>query len=91
MTETSIYVWTDRAEHAYVVMRERGGHWNVEWGYRDPPGSDHYVEHGEHTTSVGSDAARRMCDRVREMSDQPEVDVPRAERELATVLTNRRR
>ena len=40
MVETSICLWTDHAEHTYVLLRGRGVHWNVEWGYRNPPGSD---------------------------------------------------
>jgi hypothetical protein len=72
MTETEIFFWTDRAGHAYCDLRLRGGHWHLEWGYRDPPGGDNYMQQGERESSVQADAVAWMLDRVHAMSDEPD-------------------
>ncbi len=71
MSENNIYLWTNRPETAYARLQSRDGHWHVEWGYRDPPGSDVYVSQGEHQTSVRDEAVRIMLDHVQLLSTEP--------------------
>ncbi len=71
MSENTIYLWTNRPETVYARLQSRAGHWRVEWGYRDPPGSDTYLAQGEHETSVRDDAVRRLLDHVRALSNEP--------------------
>ncbi len=85
MTETEIYLWTDPRGLAYVSLRFRAGHWQVEWGHRDPPGGDKYLERGKHETSVKDDAVRQMLDQVRAMSEEP-GEAKRVEAELRDAL-----
>jgi hypothetical protein len=85
MTENTIYVWTDRFERAYATLRERAGHWRVEWGFRDPPSSDHYVQKGEHITSVRQDAVRLMIEKIRALSDEP-IDAERSEMKIRDAI-----
>ncbi len=85
MRERTIYIWTDRAEHAYATLRDRAGHWDVEWGYRDPPGSDHYVQQGDHRTSVGEEAVRLLVAQVRALGAEPS-EAEHLERDLRTAV-----
>jgi hypothetical protein len=71
MTETPIFFWTDRAERGYAFLRKDGGHWRVEWGYRDPPGSDNYLQQGEHQNSVEEDVIQTMLAQVRRLCSDP--------------------
>ncbi len=84
-TRTTIYHWTDRAEGAYAVLRHGGGHWRLEWGYRDPPGSDNAVQRGEHVTSDREEAVRWMLQQVRGLAGEPD-EATRVERELRAAL-----
>jgi hypothetical protein len=84
-TRTTIYQWTDREERAYAVLRHGGGHWRLEWGYRDPPGSDNTVQRGEHVTSDREEAVRWMLQQVRRLATEPD-EAPRVERELRAAL-----
>lgn len=70
--ETDIYYWTDRAGVAYCRLRKRGGHWRLEWGHRQPPGGEDFMERGRHETSVQAEAVRLMLDRIRELSPEPD-------------------
>ena len=71
-SENDIFFWTDRAGVAYCRLRRRGGHWRVEWGHRQPPGGDNFMERGRHETSVQTEAVSLMLDRVRELSTEPD-------------------
>jgi hypothetical protein len=83
--ENTIYLWTDRAERVYARLHQRAGHWRVEWGYRDPPGSDTYLPQGHRETSVRDEAVRLMLAHVRQLSDEP-YDAEQLARELAEAL-----
>lgn len=85
MAETWMYYWTDRAEHAYVLLRQRECHWRVEWGLRDPPGGDKHLEQGVHETSVLDDAIRHMLARVRELAEDPS-EAERVEHKLREAI-----
>lgn len=86
MSETNtMYIWNDRAERTYAQLRQRAGHFRVEWGYRDPPGGDHYIERGHHETSVEDEAVRLMLEHVRSLSDEPH-DAEQLARELWAAL-----
>lgn len=80
-------MWTDRAERAFAVLRQHGGHWRVEWGYRDPPASDNYVQQGEHETSEAEDVIRVMLKQVRSLCADPE-DAEGIEEKLRAALQN---
>lgn len=82
MAPTHTHVWTDRFERGYVLLRRRGSHWNLEWGYRDPPASDNYVQQGERVTSIADEAVRWALEEVRRLTDEPD-EVARGEREFA--------
>jgi hypothetical protein len=71
MSENTIYLWTDRQEHAYAQLQRWASHWRVEWGYRDPPGSDVFLPRAKHETSVRAEAVRWLLDRVRAISTEP--------------------
>lgn len=71
MPETILFFWTDRSERAFAVLREHAGHWRVEWGYRDPPASDNYVQQGEHETSTAEEVIQTMLRQVRRLSADP--------------------
>lgn len=85
MAETEIYLWTDPRGYAYVQLRFRAGHWQVEWGHRDPPGGDKYLERGKHETSVRDEAVRQMLEQIGAMSDVPD-EAKRVEKELVEAL-----
>lgn len=85
--ETTIYLWTDRHERAYATLRQRAHRWRVEWGYRDPPGSDNYLQQGAYETSVGEEAVRWMLDRIRALSIEPD-EVERVAPRLREALTS---
>ena len=85
MSENLIYLWTDRYGHAYATLRGRAGHWRLEWGYRDPPASDHYVQKGEHLTSVREEAVRLTVERIRALSGEA-IDAERSEEKLRGAL-----
>jgi hypothetical protein len=85
MSQTEIFFWTDRIGHAYCDLRLRGGHWHLEWGYRDPPGSDNYLQRGERETSNQENAVAWTLERVRAMSDEPD-EGPRVEEKLRESL-----
>jgi hypothetical protein len=70
--ETDIYFWTDRAGHAYARLRYHGGHWRAEWGYRQPPGGEDFIQQGKHETSVRDDVVQWMLDRIRAVSPEPD-------------------
>jgi hypothetical protein len=72
MPETWHFIWTDRLEDAYVALHARGGHWELEWGWRDPPGSDAYVASGHHRSSNQDEAVEEMLERVGVMSPEPD-------------------
>ncbi len=71
MSERTIYFWTDRAERVYAILRDRDGHWDVEWGYRAPARSDHYVQQGDHRTSLRDEGVRLLLEHARELCDDP--------------------
>lgn len=85
-TRTTIYMWTDRNEHGYATLRHGGGHWRLEWGYRDPPGSDNAVQRGEHVTSDREEAVRWMLQQVRRLAAEPE-EATQVERQLRAALS----
>ncbi len=85
MSENTVYFWTDRYGHAYATLRQRAGHWRLEWGYRDPPASDHFVQKGEHLTSVREEAVRLTVERIRALSDEA-VDAERSAEKLRDAL-----
>jgi hypothetical protein len=71
MSANTIYLWTNRPETVYARLQSRAGHWLVEWGYRDPPGSDTYLTQGKRETSVRADAEQWLLDHVRVLSNEP--------------------
>lgn len=81
--ETRIF-WTDQFERAYAVLTERGGHWHVAWGYRDPPGSDNLVQEGERSTSDRDEAVEWLREQVQAHATGAH-DVAQLERDLATL------
>lgn len=85
MSGTTIYFWTDRSERAYAILREHAGHWRVEWGFRDPPASDNYVQIGEHETSVAEEVIQTMLRQVRALCTDPE-DAEGVEQDLRAAL-----
>ena len=86
-TRTTIYHWTDREERAYAVLRHGGGHWRLEWGHRDPPGSDNTVQRGEHVTSDREEAVRWMLQQVRTLAGDPD-EAARVGNELRAALAD---
>jgi hypothetical protein len=84
-TRTTIYHWTDREERGYATLRHGGGHWRLEWGYRDPPGSDNTVQHGERVTSDREEAVRWMLQQVGTLSGEPD-EATRVGHELRAAL-----
>ncbi len=85
MAETTSFFWTDRKERAFINLRHGGGHWRLEWGRRDPPGSEHYAQLGDHVTSDRDEAVRMLLKQVRALSD--EQDEPaRVQRRLQEAL-----
>ena len=85
MRETTIYFWTDRAECVYALVRTRAGHWHVEWGHRDPPGGDNYVQEGHRLTSIQDDAVQTLLEHIRALSDDP-TEVSLVEPKLRAAL-----
>lgn len=85
MSETTTYFWTDRTERAFVRLRYDGSHWRLEWGYRDPPASDHYAQQGEHETSVRQEAVQRLLQQVEAMCTEPDEPV-RVKQQLDDLL-----
>jgi hypothetical protein len=83
--ETDIYFWTDRQERAYAVLRRRGGHWRVEWGDREPPGASTFLERGHHESSAREEVVRRLLDRVRDLSGEPD-EAARVEQRLREAM-----
>jgi hypothetical protein len=71
-TEHIWYVWNDRHERAFAVLRYDGGHWRLEWGYRDPPGSENTVQTGEHATSNLDEAMQWMIRQIEALSPEPD-------------------
>jgi hypothetical protein len=66
------FLWSDRQERAFVLLRYDLGHWRVEWGYRDPPGSKNTVQTGEHATSSLDEAAEWAIRQIRSLSRDPD-------------------
>ncbi|MER3419309.1 MAG: hypothetical protein C4290_01735 [Chloroflexota bacterium] len=66
------YFWSDRQERAFVLLRYDLGHWRVEWGYRDPPGSENTVQTGEHATSNLDEATQWMIRQIERLSPEPD-------------------
>jgi hypothetical protein len=83
--DTTIYLWTDREERTYALLRRHAGHWRVAWGHRDPPGGDNYLEQGHRETSVLEEAVRLMLEHVRSLSDDPR-DIVRLAQDLRDAL-----
>src|SRR5688572_29551665 len=83
--DTSLYYWTDRDGRHYVRLRERHRHWNVEWGFRDPPGGPRTVQLGERLTSEPEEAVRTAVEQIRALTDDPQ-DLPQVERRLREAL-----
>ncbi len=81
--ETKIF-WTDQFERAYASLTERGGHWRIAWGYRDPPGSDNLVQQGERSTSDRAEAVTWLRKEVRTRAASLH-DLARLERDLTTL------
>ncbi len=71
-TEHIWYVWDDRQERACAVLRYDGGHWRLEWGYRDPPASDNFVQTGERVTSNFDEAMQWMVQLIQSLSPEPD-------------------
>jgi hypothetical protein len=82
---TELYIWNDRARAAYARLRAHEGHWRLEWGRRDPPGSDEEVQLGEHVTSDPAEAVAQMVACIQQLSPEPD-EALRVERELRAVL-----
>lgn len=85
MADTESYLWTDQFGRTYASLRFRAGHWQVEWGHRDPPGGDHYLEEGKHETSVKTDAIQIMLTHIGLLSGDP-GEAARVEHELRETL-----
>lgn len=82
---TDIYDWSDFAETAYCRLRRHGSHWRVEWGRREPPGSDNLVELGRYETSDGAEATRFALAKIRDLSTEPH-EAEQAAEALAAAL-----
>jgi hypothetical protein len=89
MPESWVFVWTDREERAYATLRERGGHWELAWGHRDPPGGDNYLARGHHRTSDEAAAVEEMLARVAELGAEPD-EAARVRPRLQAALAERR-
>jgi hypothetical protein len=85
MSENTIYFWSDRSERAYATLRHGDNRWRLEWGYRDPPASDNFVQRGEHVTSLRDEAVRWMVAQVRRLSSDPD-DAARVAEQLRVAI-----
>jgi hypothetical protein len=70
--ESWLFYWTDRAERAYVALRFRGGHWDVEWGAREQHGGNGDRAIGDHRTSDVDEAVALALARIAELSHDPD-------------------
>lgn len=85
MAETDIYFWTDRQERHYAVLRKRGGHWQLEWGQRDPPGGPNFLQMGAHQSSVREEMVQHMLSRIRAVGATPD-EVAQVEHRLRAAI-----
>src|SRR5581483_9473142 len=70
--ERWLFYWTDRAERAYVALRFRGGHWDVEWGAREKHGATGDRATGDHRTGDVDAAVALALARIAALSPEPE-------------------
>jgi hypothetical protein len=70
--ETELCYWTDRWERSFATLKDRAGHFRVEWGFRDPPGGDRHLQLGAHETSVREEAVQFLLERIGELAVEPD-------------------
>lgn len=85
MAETPIFFWTGQFEQTYAYLRKDHGHWRIEWGYRDPPGSDNFIQHGEHENSDTEDIIQVTLQQIRNLCTETD-DFDRVEERLRKAM-----
>ncbi|HZQ99017.1 MAG TPA: hypothetical protein VFC93_09395 [Chloroflexota bacterium] len=89
MDERWLFYWTDRAERAYVALRFRGGHWDVEWGAREKHGATGDRATGDHRTGDVDAAVALALARIAALSPEPE-EAERVRPRLEAALAEQR-